>query len=76
MSDHSRAFLECALVRLQRPAPLGNAQAHSVMVTVSIAASAAENGRRLEMDLKLRGAGDSTRSSGSGYCIVIHEISD
>ena len=38
MSDHSRAFLECALVRLQRPAPLGNAQAHSVMVTVSIAA--------------------------------------
>ena len=38
--------------------------------------SAGENGRRLEMDLKLRGAGDSTRSSGSGYCIVIHEISD
>ena len=28
--------------------------------------SAAENGRRLEMDLKLRGAGYSTRSSGSG----------
>ena len=28
--------------------------------------SAAEDGRRLEMDLKLRGAGDSTRSSGSG----------
>ena len=31
--------------------------------------SAAENGRRLEMDLKLRGAGDSTRSSGTGYCM-------
>ena len=38
--------------------------------------SAAENGRRLEMDLKLRGAGDSTRSSGSGVLHVIHEISD